>query len=246
MFYSPKMASKDSVVDTSGTEHGAWRKEIEASLESVTQLISKSFSPLSPTPYVPGNEPPKDPTVMLADLRKMGFKDVETLLGLFNSEIKGVQNDDKFLLENLVTLLSKLDDNSKISRQLTGNFINTLWEALPHPSLTSMGSEYKYRQADGSYNNIRIPDIGKAGMAYARSAKPTVFQNIALPDPGTIFDSLMARGDKFEPHPNKISSMLFYLATIIIHDIFRTASGHIKTMIHPLTRHRITKISTSR
>jgi hypothetical protein len=34
----------------------------------------------------------------------------------------------------------------------------------------------------------------------------------------------MARGDKFEPHPNKISSMLFYLATIIIHDIFRTVS----------------------
>jgi linoleate 8R-lipoxygenase/9,12-octadecadienoate 8-hydroperoxide 8R-isomerase len=49
-------------------------------------------------------------------------------------------------------------------------------------------------------------------------------QNIALPDPGVIFDSLMARGDKFEPHPNKISSMLFYLATIIIHDIFRTVS----------------------
>lgn len=32
----------------------------------------------------------------------------------------------------------------------------------------------------------------------------------------------MARGDIFEPHPNGISSMLFYFATVIIHDIFRT------------------------
>ena len=28
---------------------------------------------------------------------------------------------------------------------------------------------------------------------------------------------------EFEPHPNKISSVLFYLATVIIHDIFRTS-----------------------
>lgn len=33
----------------------------------------------------------------------------------------------------------------------------------------------------------------------------------------------VARGDKFEPHPQGISSMLFYLATIIIHDIFETS-----------------------
>jgi linoleate 8R-lipoxygenase/9,12-octadecadienoate 8-hydroperoxide 8R-isomerase len=43
----------------------------------------------------------------------------------------------------------------------------------------------------------------------------------ALPDPGDIFDSVMTRKHK-EPHPNKISSMLFYLASIIIHDLFRT------------------------
>ena len=43
----------------------------------------------------------------------------------------------------------------------------------------------------------------------------------ALPDPGVLFDSLMVR-KTFRPHPAKISSMLFYLATVIIHDIFRT------------------------
>ena len=43
----------------------------------------------------------------------------------------------------------------------------------------------------------------------------------ALPDPGVLFDSVMVRKG-FTPHPNKISSVLFYIATIIIHDIFRT------------------------
>ena len=43
-----------------------------------------------------------------------------------------------------------------------------------------------------------------------------MMQNAALPDPGALFDSLMARKE-FEPHPNKISSILFYLASIIIH-----------------------------
>jgi len=43
----------------------------------------------------------------------------------------------------------------------------------------------------------------------------------ALPNAEDIFDSVMVRKHT-EPHPNKISSMLFYLASIIIHDLFRT------------------------
>ena len=58
-------------------------------------------------------------------------------------------------------------------------------------------------------------------MPYARTVKPQQLQPIALPDPGVVFDSLMARKD-FKEHPNKISSVLFYLASIIIHDVFRT------------------------
>jgi hypothetical protein len=38
----------------------------------------------------------------------------------------------------------------------------------------------------------------------------------ALPDPGVIFDAIMARKpENRENHPNKISSVLFYLASII-------------------------------
>ncbi|KAL2062890.1 hypothetical protein VTL71DRAFT_5962 [Oculimacula yallundae] len=217
------MASTKSTVDTSSTEHGTWRKELEANLEAAKQVLSKSFSPLSETPYVPSNDPDKKTmTSLLTDLSKIGFKDVETLLTLFSSEVKGEQDDSKLVLEHLVALLAKLNDNSKISMQLTGNFISGLWNALPHPPGTSLGTKYKYRAADGSHNNIHNPQLGAANTPYARSAKPVILQNIALPDPAAIFDSLMVRGDTFQPHPNKISSMLFYLATIIIHDIFRT------------------------
>ena len=47
-------------------------------------------------------------------------------------------------------------------------------------------------------------------------------QPASRPDPGTIFDSLMER-KSFIPHPNNISSVLFYVASIIIHDCFRTS-----------------------
>jgi hypothetical protein len=129
---------------------------------------------------------------------------------------------------------------------LTGAFINNLWNAIPHPPQTSLGTKYKYREADGSNNNIRSPELGMANTPYARAAKPSTLQNIALPDPGVIFDGLMARWEKFEPHPNKISSMLFYLATIIIHDIFRTVSLLFRISEKILIRNRIIKTLTIR
>jgi hypothetical protein len=43
----------------------------------------------------------------------------------------------------------------------------------------------------------------------------------ALPDPGVIFDSIMARKpENRENHPNKISSVLFYLASIISKSLY--------------------------
>ena len=43
----------------------------------------------------------------------------------------------------------------------------------------------------------------------------------AQPDAGKLFDTLLKRKEPTN-HPNGISSMLFYLATVIIHDLFRT------------------------
>lgn len=215
-------STTNAQVDTSSTQPHQLQKDVEGALESVKQVVSKLISPVPTLKITPGNDDSEQTTSLLSDLHKLGPNDAETLLALFQAQARGSQDDNKFLLENLVETLSKLDLNSNISTQLTTGFLNSLFTTLPHPPPASLGSRYKYREADGSHNNIQLPQLGAANTPYARSARPQVLQNIALPDPGAVFDSLMARGDKFEPHPNGISSMLFYLATVIIHDLFRT------------------------
>ncbi len=95
-----------------------------------------------------------------------------------------------------------------------------------------MGDKFTYRQADGSNNvspssaqrnlrltvekNIMFPHLGAANTPYARSVFPGTLQPGALPDPGMIFDSVFARTE-FTPHPNNVSSVLFYWASLIIH-----------------------------
>ncbi|KAK7740928.1 hypothetical protein SLS53_004991 [Cytospora paraplurivora] len=160
---------------------------------------------------------------ILQDIQKLGFKDYETL-GLFlSTSAKGINDDNKYLVERLVQLLAKLPPQSEEVRQLSDGFIDQLWNALDHPPASSLGDKYQYRQADGSHNNISDPQLGSANKPYARLVRSTDFQDPDLPDPATIFDKLMARGDTFAPHPQGISSMLPYFATIIIHDIFQTS-----------------------
>lgn len=81
--------------------------------------------------------------------------------------------------------------------------------------------KYGYRQADGSYNNVLYPSLRAAKMPYARTVKPAAAMAGVLPDPGVIFDSILKR-KHYDNHPNGISSMLFYFASVIIHDLFRT------------------------
>ncbi|KAK4180821.1 heme peroxidase [Triangularia setosa] len=96
---------------------------------------------------------------------------------------------------------------------------------LDHPPATSLGHEFRYRSADGSGNNINHPELGAANGPYAKTVPPLTFQNPSQPDPSTIFDTQMARGNTFQPYPQGISSMMFYLATLIIHDCFQTSSS---------------------
>ena len=83
---------------------------------------------------------------------------------------------------------------------------------------------YQYRMPDGSYNNILSPSLGQANTPYAKSVRPLKSLHGVKPDPGLLFDLLMARDDKhFQENPAGISSMFYYHAAIIIHDIFRTS-----------------------
>lgn len=201
--------------------------EIDAALGKFKGLIDAILGPVhAKYPYVPGNLPAPAHGSLLKDLPHLGYSEVKTLVETFIDKSKGVQDDNTLILERLVTALSGLPADSKFGKDFTDMFINDLWVALPHPPITSLGEKYKYRDADGGNNNIDNPDLGRANTAYARSARPVALQNIGLPHPGDIFDSIMARpSNKFEPHPNKVSSMLFYLASIIIHDLFRTVSS---------------------
>ncbi|KAH6656789.1 hypothetical protein BKA67DRAFT_655098 [Truncatella angustata] len=64
---------------------------------------------------------------------------------------------------------------------------------------------------------------------YAKSVQNTKRLNGVKPDAGLLFDLLMAPDDeKFKEKPAGISSMLFYHAAIIIHDIFRTNRTEMK------------------
>lgn len=65
------------------------------------------------------------------------------------------------------------------------------------------------------------PHLGAANTPYARTVQPITVQPGALPDPGLIFDSVFAR-TKFRKHSNNNSSIIFYWASLIIHDLFQT------------------------
>ena len=70
---------------------------------------------------------------------------------------------------------------------------------------------YQYRMPDGSFNNILEPNLGRAGAPYAKSVRTVKRLAGVKPDPGLLFDLLMARGDddkSFKENPAGISSML--------------------------------------
>lgn len=126
-----------------------------------------------------------------------------------------------YFMEHLIQAAAKLPDSSKLGRDITTGLLTQLYNDLQHPPQSYLNGKYQYRQADGSHNSLLHPKLGAAGTPYARTVQPKIAQAPALPDAGVVFDSLMSRKIS-EKHPNQISSMLFYLASIIIHDLFRT------------------------
>lgn len=128
----------------------------------------------------------------------------------------------RLLLENVIKWASSYPAGSPAAGLLTNAMLGNLWGNLKHPPLSYMGNAWRYRMADGSHNNILYPELGKSGSYYARSVVPQRSLPAALPDPGDIFDELFARKGLAKEHPSKFSSIAISLATIIIHDIFRT------------------------
>jgi linoleate 10R-lipoxygenase len=95
-----------------------------------------------------------------------------------------------------------------------------LREQVPQPPQ----GMHHFRMPDGSFNNVLQPNLGKAGSPYAKSVRSVKRLHAVKPDPGLLFDLLMSRDEStFKENPAGISTMLFYHASIIIHDVFRTS-----------------------
>lgn len=158
---------------------------------------------------------------LLRDIRAIGIEKIEDLAEVALHAKRNEPLDDKrYLMEYLIQAAACLPDD-KVSKGITNTFITTLWNDLQHPPQMLLSDEFVFRQPDGSNNNYTIPHIGAAGMPYARTVTPNIMKAGAMPDPGVVFEAVMKRKEPKE-HPNKISSILFYLASIIIHDCFKT------------------------
>ncbi|THX71700.1 hypothetical protein D6D04_09409 [Aureobasidium pullulans] len=149
-------------------------------------------------------------------------EDLGVLIDIAHTKASKDGVDDKsYLMERVIQLATSLPNDSEIQSKLTGTIVKGYWDTLQHPPLVYLGDENGYRTADGSNNNYFSPKLGMAGTPYARSVVSTTMDR-QYPDPSEVFDKLLARDGPPQEHPNKVSSMLFYMATIIIHDIFRT------------------------
>lgn len=225
------MAENESQLPATPPEqHVIFREKVEETFKSVVGVIQGLTAPL-PTKTGDGSYiPDTKPTGLVDDLVNLRRGDVRTLIAQAKSTLTGDPvNDKNYLMERLLKVASELPPNSKNASVLSNEIVQQLYDNLQHPPPAQLGDEHRYRTADGSFNNIMAPQVGAAGTHYARSVRPQTMQTADLPDPADLFDNLMAR-DKFKPHPAKISSMLFYLASIIIHDLFRTArSDYTKT-----------------
>lgn len=198
--------------------------EFRSALLQAVQVVLKALSPPPKYSVTPGNDDSTKDTGLFQDILELSPEDYKTLVDSVKVSTSGEEDDGGLFLERLVTLLSRLPPHSHAGKQFTNGLVNTLWDVLDHPPLRTLRNDLAFRQADGSYNNPNNPLLGAAGTAYARTTPALVFQNPNLPNAELIFDTLMTRGDgsNFRGHPNKLSSILFYLATIITHDCFQT------------------------
>ncbi|KAL3479234.1 heme peroxidase [Aspergillus californicus] len=189
-------------------------------------FIQTTDEPYLNTPAQPAKSEPNTLRSLLSEINRdlasqagRIIPDLRTIQGLTQTISNGgLVDDKKYLIENIIQVASSLPNRSTARSKITDTFVSTLWNNLQHPPLAHLGDEYRYRQADGSCNNIMYPQLGASGGHYARSVMPQHPRPLVLPDPGLIFDTLLARDGPAKEHPTKVSSNLLYLATVIIHD----------------------------
>ncbi|KAI0783170.1 heme peroxidase [Abortiporus biennis] len=154
-------------------------------------------------------------------------------------------NDRTKVFNEALHAVGLIQDKS-LQSQLNDALISVLYDTLQHPPATFVGTSipssiplpdptssasgtgtgprlfFAARSADGSGNNALFPSLGQAGQPYARSVQgkyPLPLNN--LPDPGSVFDSLLKARD-WKPHPGGNSALTFAYASLVTHQLFRT------------------------
>ncbi|KAF8727619.1 hypothetical protein AX14_007203 [Amanita brunnescens Koide BX004] len=95
-----------------------------------------------------------------------------------------------------------------------------LYPTLPNLPCSFLGSQHVHRQADGGGNNVLYPDIGRAGMPYARNVRSD-HRFTSLPEPGLVFDALFKARDR-RVHPSGASSLSYAFAQLVAYSLYKT------------------------
>ncbi|CUA76356.1 prostaglandin-endoperoxide synthase 2 [Rhizoctonia solani] len=131
-------------------------------------------------------------------------------------------DDRRGLMPQAFSVLSQIPPENPAGLRINNHLIRLLYETIPHPVATLLGED-RFRQADGSRNNVHIPSIGQAGTPYARTCQGKHPLPIpTLPDSALVFDGLLKSTGPRAEHPGKNSSLTFAFAAIVTHSLFRT------------------------
>ncbi|KAG6890061.1 hypothetical protein C0992_003159 [Termitomyces sp. T32_za158] len=91
-------------------------------------------------------------------------------------------------------ILARLDPNGDLAKKMNNGLIDMLYNTVPHPPAAYVGPRHSFRRADGGGNNLLNPDLGRAGMPYARSVQGKAgLPRTSLPDAGLVFDTILKR-----------------------------------------------------
>ncbi|KAF9530418.1 linoleate diol synthase [Crepidotus variabilis] len=201
--------------------------EAQAPVTPITNGQSSTHtSPAEKEPVVSEATQPASLKEFREQIKKNGFSltsNIHTISAIVDLiRNKEALDDRKLLLEHALVFVSRLEDGP-MAHTLKNKIIELLYNDLCHPPATSISNKYAWRTADGSYNNIDLPDLGKAGTPYSRSVQQShPLPRNQLPDPGLVFDTLLKR-QGFKEHPGGLSSLMFSFAALVIHSVFRTS-----------------------
>ncbi|KAI8089623.1 heme peroxidase [Halteromyces radiatus] len=156
-------------------------------------------------------------------------KDLENLFGITPQRTNAIKEILSLPLSQQKKMIGALIERLLVSggapmNDRSGTLESTLSilsDTIKKPYINYMG--HSFRRADGSFNCINLPNVGKAGNYYVRNVTSTALVNENLPSPHVVFERLLKRPEgQFNPHKSGINMFLFYFAILITHDLFYT------------------------